>query len=52
MNSSDITLIRSSFAHVAPIGDTAAELFYNRLFELDESLRSLFIPTWSARAAC
>ena len=42
MYSSDITLIRSSFAHVAPIADTAAQLFYNRLFELDGSLRSLF----------
>ena len=42
MNSADINLIRSSFAKVVPIADTAAGLFYDRLFELDEGLRPLF----------
>ena len=42
MNSADINLIRSSFAKVVPIADTAAGLFYDRLFELDEDLRPLF----------
>jgi hemoglobin-like flavoprotein len=37
-----ITLVQTSFALVAPISDTAATLFYNRLFELDPSLRKLF----------
>jgi hemoglobin-like flavoprotein len=37
-----ITLVKESFALVVPIADTAAELLYNRLFELDPSLRSLF----------
>jgi hemoglobin-like flavoprotein len=36
------TLVQESFALVAPIADTAAELFYGRLFELDPSLRRLF----------
>ena len=35
-------LVRDSFAKVAPIAPTAAELFYGRLFELDPSLRPLF----------
>ena len=39
------TLIRESWAQVAPIADTAATVFYDRLFELDPSLRSLFSRT-------
>ena len=35
-------LVQSSFAHVLPIADTAARLFYGRLFELDPSLRPMF----------
>ena len=38
------TLVQESFARVAPISDLAAELFYQRLFELDPSLRRLFSP--------
>jgi len=36
------TLVQRSFEKVAPIGDTAARLFYERLFELDPNLRALF----------
>jgi nitric oxide dioxygenase len=36
------TLVQQSFAQIVPIADTAAELFYGRLFELDPSLRLLF----------
>ncbi len=36
------TLVQETFAQVVPIADTAAELFYGRLFELDPSLRPLF----------
>lgn len=36
------TLVRESFAKVAPIAPQAAALFYGRLFELDPSLRPLF----------
>jgi hemoglobin-like flavoprotein len=35
-------LIRVSFAAVKPIADTAAALFYGRLFDLDPSLRPMF----------
>ena len=38
----EITLVQSSFAKVAPIADTAAKLFYDRLFELDPTVRPLF----------
>ncbi len=37
-----IELVQSSFALVAPQAEAAAQLFYNRLFELDPSLRGLF----------
>ena len=42
MTESTKQLVRDSFAKVAPIADTAAELFYGKLFELDPSLRPLF----------
>jgi hemoglobin-like flavoprotein len=42
MTPDQIQLVRDSFAKVAPIAPTAADLFYNRLFELDPSLRPLF----------
>ena len=35
-------LVQSSFAIIAPIADDAAALFYQRLFELDPSLRRMF----------
>jgi|SRR5262249_33093464 len=35
-------LVKESFALVEPIAETAAALFYGRLFELDPSLRPLF----------
>jgi hemoglobin-like flavoprotein len=37
-----VDLVQSSFEKVKPISDKAAELFYQRLFELSPSLRSLF----------
>lgn len=36
------TLVQSTWAQVVPIADTAASLFYNRLFEIDPGLRALF----------
>jgi hemoglobin-like flavoprotein len=36
------TLVQTTWAQVVPIADTAASLFYNRLFEIDPSLRVLF----------
>ena len=42
MKSKQITLVENTFTLVEPIAETAAGLFYNRLFELDPSLRPLF----------
>lgn len=35
-------LVKATFAQVAPISEVAADLFYNRLFELDPTLRPMF----------
>ena len=35
-------MVQSSFAKVKPISENAAELFYQRLFELEPSFRRLF----------
>jgi hemoglobin-like flavoprotein len=35
-------LVRDSFARVAPLADEAGALLYDRLFEMDPSLRGLF----------
>jgi uncharacterized protein YjiS (DUF1127 family) len=35
-------LIKETWSKVVPIADKAAELFYNRLFEIDPSTRALF----------
>ena len=45
MTPSDVTSIRSSWAAVVPIADTAASLFYARLFELDSVIERLFRRT-------
>ncbi len=42
MTPKQIILIQTSFEQVLPIAETAAELFYSRLFELDPALRPLF----------
>jgi hemoglobin-like flavoprotein len=49
MTPQQIQLIRQSFALVAPIADTAAALFYQRLFELDPALRPMFPPSLDAQ---
>jgi hemoglobin-like flavoprotein len=41
MTPQQIKLVQTSFASVRSIADTAAALFYGRLFELDPSLRRL-----------
>ena len=38
-------LIKESFGMVAPIAEQAAEIFYNRMFELDPSTQPLFAHT-------
>ena len=38
-------LVKSTWSQVVPIADAAATLFYDRLFEIDASTRSLFKST-------
>jgi len=42
MNPQEIKILQDSFSLVEPIAETAASLFYARLFELDPALRPLF----------
>ena len=42
MTPHQIHLIKSTWSNVVPIADTAATLFYGRLFEIDPSTRTLF----------
>lgn len=42
MNDHQIQLVRDSFALVRPIADQAAALFYDKLFERDPSISSMF----------
>jgi hemoglobin-like flavoprotein len=42
MTSRQVALVRGSWKAVRPISDRAAELFYDRLFQLDPGLRSMF----------
>ena len=42
LTANDIALVRASFAKVLPIKDAAADLFYNRLFEIAPQLRPMF----------
>jgi hemoglobin-like flavoprotein len=42
MTPEQAVLVKSSWAKVVPIADTAAELFYGKLFELDPALKPLF----------
>ena len=45
MTPENITRVRTTWALVTPIADTAASMFYERLFTLDPSLRPLFVGT-------
>ena len=42
MTAHPIDLVQSSFAKVTPIADTAAVIFYDRLFEIAPEVRPLF----------
>jgi hemoglobin-like flavoprotein len=44
MNSKQISLVRQTCAEVAPIADSAADLFYTKLFQIDPALRPVFAP--------
>jgi hemoglobin-like flavoprotein len=42
LSSNQVRLVRDSFKQLMPKSDAVAEAFYNRLFELDPSLKTLF----------
>jgi len=42
MTNEEILLVKNSWAKVVPISETAAELFYGKLFELDPTLKPMF----------
>ncbi|MDO9713300.1 globin family protein [Paracraurococcus lichenis] len=42
MTPTQVALVQDSFAKVVPIREAAANLFYNRLFEIDPGTRPLF----------
>src|SRR5258708_40336542 len=42
MTPEQVKLVQQSFAQVVPIADKAAEIFYDRLFELAPAVRPLF----------
>jgi hemoglobin-like flavoprotein len=42
MNPTQIELLQASFRTLQPMADEAARLFYDRLFEMDPSLRPMF----------
>ena len=42
MDARQINLVQKSWSKILPISDKAAELFYNRLFEIDPSTKVLF----------
>lgn len=43
MNPTQIELVQSTFGnYVVPLGDAAADVFYEKLFALDPSMRALF----------
>ncbi len=42
MNDTQITLVQESFAKVVPIKEAAAEIFYNRLFEVAPAVKPMF----------
>jgi hemoglobin-like flavoprotein len=42
MTPQQIALVQTSFAKVAPIAATAADLFYGRLFEIAPDVRAMF----------
>lgn len=47
MTPEKVKLVQDSFTKVAPIADTAADIFYNRLFEIAPEVRPLFAADMS-----
>jgi hemoglobin-like flavoprotein len=51
MTPAHISLVQRTFAHIRPLAETAATLFYARLFTLDPSLRPLFTGNMQQQGA-
>jgi hemoglobin-like flavoprotein len=49
MTPHQIALVKSSFQSVVPIADQAGEIFYDRLFALDPTVRPLFSGDMAAQ---
>lgn len=49
MTPEQIDLVKASWQRVLPIADTAADLFYDTLFQLDPALRELFTGDLAAQ---
>ncbi len=49
VSAAQVALVQGSFAKVQPIGDTAADLFYGRLFEIAPQVRALFPEDMTAQ---
>ena len=49
MTPDQIDLVQTSFSKVKPIADTAAEIFYGRLFEIAPAVRPFFPEDLSAQ---
>lgn len=47
MTPEQVALVQQSFAKVAPIADTAAVMFYGRLFEVAPAVKAMFPPDMS-----
>ena len=50
MTPKEIALVRQGFDQIAPMAQAAGELFYQKLFALDPSLRPLFCGEVAAQA--
>ena len=42
MTPEHVRIVQATWVKVLPIKETAAQLFYERLFEMDPSLRAMF----------
>jgi hypothetical protein len=51
MTPEQVDLVQRSWRAVLPVGDTAAELFYGKLFSLDPSIQSMFRDDLRSRVA-
>jgi len=51
MSPDEIVLVQGTWQQIVPLKDTAAELFYGKLFELDPSLRPLFKGDMTAQGS-